>query len=239
MTATKMRKFYDDVSVEKMEDGWCLLLDGKEVQSPAKDGLRVSNQALADAISEEWRMQGEDIDLEKMPNTRMSFGAMDISNEEVTNLQVHIAGYAETDLLCYRVSADQDKILSQRQNAAWSPWLTWAEKTCDLSFDVTEGIMPIEQAEETMASVRKRVVMLSQWELVPMGILTGQLGSYVLAEALREGALDIEQAIAASFLDDDYQIEKWGADEEAELKHKNAKAEIRHVAAFLRLVGLD
>ena len=201
MTATKMKKFYDAVSIEKREDGWCLLLDGKEVKSPAKTALRVTSEALAQAIAEEWRRQGDDIDLEQMPNTRMSFGAMDISQEEITNLQVHIAGYAETDLLCYRVSAEEDEVLAKRQHAAWSPWLVWAEKSCGLSFEVTEGIMPIAQSQEALDAVRKRVAMLSPWELVPMGILTGQLGSYLLAEAVREGELDINQAIDASFLD--------------------------------------
>jgi len=236
MTTTKMRKFYSEVSVEEAEDGWCFLLDGKEVKSPAKRGLRLTNEALAQAIAAEWDAQGEEVELEKMPFTRMSFGAMDITDDEVTNLQVHIAGYGETDLLCYRVSADEDDVLAKRQHAAWNPWLSWAEQSCDLSFEVTEGIMPITQSDAALDGVRTRVAMLSGWELVPMGILTGQLGSYILAEAVRENALDIDQAIAASFIDDDYQAEKWGIDEEAAIKQKNAALEIRQAAAFLKLV---
>jgi chaperone required for assembly of F1-ATPase len=206
------------------------------VQSPAKQGLRVGNQALAEAIAAEWRGQGDDIDLELMPLTRMSFGAMDISADEIANLQAHIAGYAETDLLCYRVAEAEDNILSAKQHAAWNPWLAWAKQHCRLHFEVTEGIMPIAQAPEVLLAVRGRVNALSAWELVPMGILTGQLGSYVLAEAVRTAALDVVQAITASFLDDEHQREKWGADVEAEARQQKAATEINQAAAFMHLL---
>ena len=52
----------------------------------------------------------------------------------------------------------------------------------------------------------------------------------------REGALDIKQAIDASFIDDTYQAEKWGADEEAEERQANAALEMNQAAAFLKFL---
>ena len=72
------KRFYKDVAVT--EDGAAasaLKLDGKTVRTPGKAELVLPTRALADAVAEEWRAQGERIDPATMPLTKLANSAID------------------------------------------------------------------------------------------------------------------------------------------------------------------
>ena len=62
------------------------------------------------------------------------------------------------------------------------------------------------------------------------------LGSVVLGLALRHGRIDAEAALAASLLDERFEIERWGADPEAERRHEVVRRDLAGAARFLRLL---
>ena len=51
----KMKRFYKTVTVDATPGGFRLLLDGKPVQTPARQALLLPTRALAEAVAEEWR----------------------------------------------------------------------------------------------------------------------------------------------------------------------------------------
>ena len=50
-----MKRFWTDVAVGRQGGGWTVRLDGRPVLTPARNGLIVPTEGLADAIAQEWR----------------------------------------------------------------------------------------------------------------------------------------------------------------------------------------
>ena len=119
-----MKRFYKQVAVVA-EDGFFLItLDGKQVRSPGRARLELPTEALADCVAEEWREQKENIVPERMPMTRFVNSAIDRVRPRIQEVIDEIAGYAATDLLCYRTGSPEE--LAARQVSAWQPLLDWA-----------------------------------------------------------------------------------------------------------------
>jgi chaperone required for assembly of F1-ATPase len=55
----------------------------------------------------------------------------------------------------------------------------------------------------------------------------------VLGLALARGRIDARQALAASLLDELYEIERWGKDEDTERRHEALARDVGAAAAFL------
>jgi chaperone required for assembly of F1-ATPase len=61
-------------------------------------------------------------------------------------------------------------------------------------------------------------------------------GSLVAALAVLERAVDVDEAWAAVSLDDEWQLEQWGSDTEAETALHNRRADFIAAAYFLTLL---
>ena len=72
--------------------------------------------------------------------------------------------------------------------------------------------------------------------LAALHAVTSVTGSVVLGLALVEGPLDAAQVSAASLLDERFQAERWGEDDEATTRRAALEAEIANVARFLILL---
>lgn len=96
------KRFYTSAAYEVIEDGYVITLDGKRVRTPQQKLLQCSSQQLAAAIAAEWQAQGEQIDTDSMPLTRLLNIALDRVEQDRDALLADITNYAQTDLLCYR-----------------------------------------------------------------------------------------------------------------------------------------
>lgn len=67
--------------------------------------------------------------------------------------------------------------------------------------------------------------------------LTTLTGSALIALALTEGFIDADEAWRAAHVDEDWQIERWGRDEEAAGRRVRQEEEFRQTARFLNLLG--
>ncbi|HSC19794.1 MAG TPA: ATP12 family chaperone protein, partial [Rhizomicrobium sp.] len=73
-----MKRFYKDAAASTAPDGgFTVLLDGKGVKTPKRALLSLPNLPLAEAVAEEWQGQGETLDTQTMPLTRLAFAAID------------------------------------------------------------------------------------------------------------------------------------------------------------------
>ncbi len=209
-----MKRFYKEASVaEAAEGGYAVCLDGKPMRTPAGTALRLPRAALAEAVAEEWRAQGEDILPHTMPVTQLVSTALDRVPAQRAAILAHVLSYAGTDLLCYRAAAPAD--LAARQTALWQPVLDWLTARLGVELAVTEGILPITQSEAALAALAARVADYDDFTLAAFQAAVAGLGSLFLALAVAERRLDAEEAVAASLLDETYQIELWGEDPEA------------------------
>ncbi len=219
------KRFYKEVSVDADTAGgnavdgvWRLLLDGRPVKTPGKALVAVATTVLAEALAEEWRAQGEFIDPETMPVTKIVNSAIDGVAGRETEVAEDIVAFAGSDLLCYR--ADGPIELVRGQAASWDPVLIWAREAMGARFVVAEGVMPVVQPEEALAAFAKEIDGAEALELCALHVLTTLTGSALLALALIRGAISAEAAWAAAHVDEDYQIEQWGEDKEASTRRQ-------------------
>jgi chaperone required for assembly of F1-ATPase len=231
-----MKRFYEQVAVTTPDDGsgFEVRLDGRPVRTPLRNVLNVPTNSLAEAVAGEWRSQREEIDVAGMPMTRIAATALDRVAANRDAYVDQVAGYAETDLVCYR--APGPTTLVARQSRAWEPLLAWVRDTFDAELAATDGLLPVEQDPGAIEKLRGAVANHDDFELAALGVAVAASGSVVVALALSNGHLSAGDAFEVSQLDESFQTEIWGADEEAEARRSVLRGEINVAAAFLELL---
>ncbi len=229
-----MKRFWKEVAVVPEGTGWGIALDGRPVRTPQRAPLAVANPALAEAIATEWRDVGETIDPAAMPMTGLTNAAIDLAAPDVATFAASVAAYAQSDLLCYRDA--RDAALHAEQAAAWNPLLAWAEGRYGIEFALTQGVLPIDQPETTIAALHGAVRALDHWRITALTPLVTIGGSLVAGLALIEKAFDADALWQAVSLDELYQERRWGADSEAQKARAVKQRDWDNAARFLGLL---
>ena len=227
------RKFWTDVTVRADGDGWSVYLDERPLRTPAKAALLAPTSAMAEAVAGEWRAQDETIDPGTMPFTGSLNATLDKIIPNPVPVADMLAGYAETDLLCYR--AGNPDALVVRQAETWDPFLDWAAETHDARLVTTAGVMPGTQPADAVAKLARAVHDLDPYDLTAAHDLITLSGSLILGLAAIAGQIDGETLWSAARLDESWQIEQWGPDEEAESLAATKKEAVLHAFAFQAL----
>jgi chaperone required for assembly of F1-ATPase len=87
-----VKRFYKQATAEPAEGGFSIRLDGRPVRTPKKAELKLPSAALASAIAEEWRAQGERIEPASMPFCRLANTAIDWVTPEREQVRALLAG---------------------------------------------------------------------------------------------------------------------------------------------------
>ncbi|SLN27935.1 ATP12 family chaperone protein [Pseudooctadecabacter jejudonensis] len=223
MSAWAAKRFWTDVNVVPADGGFAVQLDTRPVKTPAKSALIVPTEALAEAVADEWRAVEDGIDPNVMPFTRSANAAIDKVATQFTEVADMLAAYGGSDLLCYR--ATHPDPLVARQAATWDPLLDWAHETFGARLLPTSGIMPVDQSQAALSALSAPLYLASPFQLTALHDLIALSGSLVIGLAVAQGRLGADEGWNMSRLDEIWQAEQWGADEEAE-----AAAAIKHTA---------
>ncbi len=213
MAEWEQRVFWSDVNVTEVDGGYKVLLDGRDLRTPAKEVLQVPTRVLAETIAAEWRSLEGKVDPEKLPMTKLANVAIDkvaVQSEPIIDM---LAEYATTDLLCYR--ATSPKGLADRQEQVWQPLLDWFAQTHGVRLEVGSGVMPIRQPTQVLAASAALLRNYTHFELAAIYDLISLSGSFVIGLATANEKLTAIDAWAASRIDEDWQIAEWGADDDA------------------------
>lgn len=213
MSEWKARRFWTEVSTRAAGDGFEVVLDDKPLRSPNKHPLILPTEALARALAEEWRAQEDLIRPLTMPLTRAANSATERVAPQFEDVASMLAEYAGTDLLSYRATGPQ--VLVRRQAEAWDPLIAWAARDLDAPLRVTEGVIPVPQDPAALARLHDRLRALDLYGLTALHDLVTIPGSLILGLAVIEGRLTGEEAHRLSRIDEDFQAEEWGHDEDA------------------------
>lgn len=209
----KPRRFYKAATSGPVEGGFAVLLDGRAPKSPEKRGLVLPTAALAELLAAEWEAQETVIDFAAMPATRLAFTAIDRIAETRAGVAREVAAYAGSDLLCYR--AEGPTVLVERQAREWGAMLDWAKAEHGLALVPVTGIIHAPQPAASLAAVEALALTLDDFGLAGVAFGAGLFGSTVLALALRAGRITGQKALDLSRLDEIFQAEQWGDDDEA------------------------
>lgn len=233
MSDWRPRVFWKEVNVVPVDEGFAIQLDGRPVKTPAKQLLALPTRALADAVAEEWAAQKDHVDPGSMPMTRTANAAIDKVVHQHADVAEMLAGYGETDLLCYR--ADSPAELVARQSEQWNPALDWAETSLGARLKAVSGVIHEAQLPDALARLSARVHALDPFRLAAFHDLVLTSGSLVLAFAAADNWRDAETIWLMSRLEELWQIEHWGEDPEAQAAAERKRQAFLHAKRFFDL----
>ncbi len=231
---TSRKRFYATAAVAEAEQGFGLTLDGKPVRTPSGKLLVAPSREIAEAIAAEWNAQGEFLDPLTMPLTRLANSVLEGVVGRVEAVSDDVAKYLNSDLLFYR--AGHPDALVAREAAHWDPVLFWAADSLGAHFILAEGIVHVRQPEAAVEAARASLPE-DPWAIAAMHVITGLTGSALLALALQHRRLDPDQVWAAAHVDEDWNAEQWGVDEEVAARRAARLLDFKAAVRVLEALG--
>ena len=210
MSEWKQKRFWKNVHVVSSEAGYFVKLDNKILKTPAKKQMLLPTEALAKKVASEW-------------------------DEQVEEVSALLGEYGDTDLLYYR--ADSPLELKKLQETGWDPIVKWAENTFKVRINCGTGIVYIPQNEQLLSEIQLKINDLNVFELTAFYDMVSITGSLILGLAIINGRLSAEEAYQLSRVDELWQLEQWGEDEEAQTASNLKNAAILHSEEFFSLSG--
>ncbi|KCV82759.1 ATP12 ATPase [Actibacterium atlanticum] len=235
MSDWKAKRFWEKADATQVEGGFSVTLDGRAIKTPAKSPLVMPSMAMALAVAKEWGAQEDQIDPRTMPVTRSANAAIDKVTPQFAEVADLIAAYGGSDLLCYR--ADGPDTLVKRQKDRWDPLLERAKQEFEAPLNVTSGVIPVAQPEDSLANLSKQVHAQTPFQLAGLHDLVSISGSLILGLAATRGWADLDELWGLSRIDETWQEEQWGEDEEATALAESKRLEFLHAASFYELAN--
>ena len=233
MSGRSLPRFWKEAAMREVEGGFAVLLDDRPVKTPAKAPLVVPTASLAQAIAQEWDAQGDRVDPLSMPVTRGANAAIDKVSVQHAEVAEMLIAYGDSDLLCYR--ADSPMELVARQAEGWDPLLDWAATRYEARLHPRVGVMHAPQDAAALERLGAEVRAMTAFELAAFHDLVSISGSLVLALAVAEGHLSADQGWALSRIDETWQQDQWGEDDEAVEMAEKKRVEFLRAHVFLGL----
>jgi chaperone required for assembly of F1-ATPase len=234
MRAPLRKRFYKEAGVRDADDGFAVTLDGRPIRTPSGRIVAVPVRPLAEAIAAEWQAQGETLDPLTMPLTRFANSVVEGVVDRADLVRDDIAKYLQSDLLFYR--AGHPEGLVQREALHWDPVLDWARDGLGARFILAEGIVHVSQPEAAVTAARAALPG-DPWTIAAAHVVTTVTGSALLALSLVHGVRDPDQVWAAAHVDEDWNAEQWGVDEEAATRRATREVDFRAAVQILETLS--
>ena len=215
---TRRKRFYASADVAQGEGGFAVALDGKPIRTPSGRLITTPARELAEVMSAEWMAQQDFIDPLAMPMTRFANTVADAVVDRVGAVADDIVKYLRSDLLFYRAGHPEA--------------LFWAADALGAHFILAEGILHVRQPDSAIETARQALPD-DPWSIAALHVVTTLTGSALLALALKHRALDADQVWAAAHVDEDWNAEQWGMDEEAVARRAARLVDFRAAAQIL------
>ena len=228
-----MKRFYKTVSVVENSGAWQVTLDGRAIKTVKGAPQTVPTNALAQALAREWDAQGDKIDPTSLPMRDMADYALDVVSETRPDVAGKLVAYADTDTLLYR--ADPDAPLYARQQEVWEPILTAFVAREGVSLKRMSGIMLTSQDEWSLANLRAKLEVLDPFALTGLEAMTSLAASLTIGMSAMEAGADALALWEAASLEEEWQVQQWGRDEEAEDRRAKRTRDFLRAAEFVRL----
>jgi len=209
-----MKRFYKDVSVAEAAGGWQVQLDGRAIKTAGGRKQLIPARTLAQAMAAEWAGQSETIDPALFIFRDTADYALDVIAQDRADAVARLLPYAETDTLCYR--AEDGEALLERQFEVWEPLLKSAETRWDIHFERIGGVIHRPQPAATLARLAQVLTAQNDFTLAALRTLAGLAASLVIGLAALVPGADMIALWDAANLEEDWQVELWGKDYEAE-----------------------
>lgn len=213
MSDWKPKRFWKESEVVELDNGYTVELDGRRVKTPAKEALVLPTREMAQAVAAEWDAQDKEVDPSTMPFTRSANAAIDKVRHQHGEVADMLAAYGDSDLLCYRAAHPEE--LTKKQSEIWDPALDWAAENLGVRLIPVIGVVHQPQPEEAIHTLSRQVHALDPFQLAAFHDLVSLSGSLILGFAAAKNWHEVDQIWRISRLDEQWQEDQWGVDEEA------------------------
>jgi chaperone required for assembly of F1-ATPase len=225
------KRFYKTVDISTHKTGFHVTLDGRVLKTPGKNQLVCPSRSQAEQVAAEWQAQVDEIKPETMPCTRLMNVACEMTPTRRPELVAEYRKYCGTDLLCYRAAHPVD--LGERQGEQWQPVLDWADKTHQIALAVTTGLEALPQLPISLNAAEGYADACDDFGLTLLMHYTASFGSAVLSLAVLEKHLNVEEAFNLSTLDEQFQNERWGTDDDAVARNAALLSELTALSKLI------
>lgn len=227
-----MKKFWETIEIKKVSSKeFYILLDNKKLKTPLKKELTLSNHLMAKEVLKEWDQRSDIINTDDLVFYGLLSTAIDRVREEKNSYINDIINFIDTDLICYR--ADNPIDLVSHQNKYWDPIISLTEKYVNTKINVFKGVIPSQQNSKVHHEIKNLIVELSDVQISVLHRITNLIGSVFLSLCIIKKDLTNKQAFELSFLDELWQAENWGYEEDASAKRKKIKNELNRLILFI------
>ena len=101
----------------------------------------------------------------------------------------------------------------------------------------TDGIIAVAQPDESIQNLRNQLNAMDHWQIAAMQELVSITGSLVISLGLAKGHLTPVQAIEATQIEENFQAENWGEDEEEAEARGQKSQDLKSAVNFLLLLA--
>jgi len=157
--------------------------------------------------------------------------ADNLAQEMREKIIADILSFVDTDVLFFR--AEYPDNLIKKQNEKWNPVLEWFATEYGVEPKITSQITPPRQDKKLAKAIGDEVRKMSGRELIAFSKTAGGFTSLILALAVMKRHISVDDAFALSRLDELFQNEMWGEDEEALNSRKLALDEVKNAMRLI------
>jgi chaperone required for assembly of F1-ATPase len=231
-------RFFGEVMVADANGGHGVLLDGKPLRTPGRQPLICPTRAAAELVAAEWSACGDHIDPAAMPATRLANSALDGVAAGLRGVMDDLVRHAGADLLCYRAETPAE--LTAQQARRFDPVLDRFARRHGARFVLAAGVTHVAQPQAAIAAYAKAAAAFARpFPLTCLHAMATLTGSALLALDVAEGGLDAAAAWQAAHVDEDWNIARWGVDDEAAARRQSRWLEMRAAARLLAAALAD
>ncbi len=189
-------RFYKRASAHRDEEHashWCVKLDGRKLKTPTLKPLLLPNASLAHAIALEWEYQSSSaIRPFTMPLMQLATTAMDRTPVDRDENVATLLRYIHADPGLCRID-EPDSDLGKRHEEHWAPIVAWVRDEKGVPVFKNDSFIPSDQPADVVEKLRTHLYALDNWEFTCLYVLSTAVKSLLLAMALLEGQVTIDQ----------------------------------------------
>eukprot|EP00126_Sphaerothecum_destruens_P007122 Sdes_comp19695_c0_seq1m11601 len=208
--STFRQRFYKEVQVEQVQDGFVVKLDGRVPKTPSqKNPVVLPTRKLANLLAMEWQSQSKLIRPHTMHISALINTAIDCYSVKPREARLaDIMEYFHTDTVLFR-SSDPENLM-KAQIEKWDPILNWFNQKYGLQATPTYSLASSVRAEDSSSLRNNLVEKLDCWHYIALENMVQVSQSMVIGTALYEDHIQVETASDLARLEAEFQAGLWG-----------------------------
>ncbi|KAM3718423.1 ATP synthase mitochondrial F1 complex assembly factor [Dirofilaria immitis] len=206
------KRFYEEARAvfKPMEEVYNIYLDKHCLVTPKRNPVKITSEALALAVAEEWNMQKSELRTNLMRLTGLIFTAIDnpmsLKRSDVLS---QVLQFLDKDTILYRLEENNKLLELEERN--WNPIVEWVNWEYGLSVKPSYSLLEEAVVDSSSRSrLTNQLLNYSFLQLIGLQYATESLKSVLLTLATISSRLHVDEAVELALLEQKYQSDIWG-----------------------------